>query len=99
MSPTAVRGVVLVDLAPHVNQNGWITTDAREAVHRVLATCPAHVAIRVDLGPATWLEPAVLQQLAELTATAGSVEVVGSDPDCLGRVVAGLRTLLGSVAA
>ena len=94
-----VGGVLEVDLSQHVGENGWLTGTARDAVNRVLVACPPNVAVRVDLGAATWVQPDVVLLLAELVAAAESVEIVGSDAEAVSRVVGGLRSLLERVAA
>jgi hypothetical protein len=87
----AVSGVVEVDLSRHVDRGGCVFDDARMAVHRVLATCPDGVAVRVRLGRAVWVADPVLDMLTELSSNVASVEVVGADDRGVGHVVARLR--------
>ena len=93
-----VRGVVELDLSRHVDRGGCVYDDARAAVHRVLVTCPAGVAVRVRLGRAQWVADTVLDLLAELLLDAESVEVVGVDDRGVAHVVPRLRERLEVVA-
>ncbi len=88
-----MSGVVEVDLSRHVDRGGCVFDDARMAVHRVLSTCPAGVAVRVRLGRAVWVADPVLDMLAELASDVASVEVVGADDRGVGHVVTRLRNV------
>jgi hypothetical protein len=90
----AVSGVVEVDLSRHVDRAGGIYDDAHHVVHRSLSDCPAGVDVRVRLGRAIYVFGPVIDVLAELTAEARSVEVVGSDPRGPAYVVPRLRERL-----
>jgi hypothetical protein len=86
-----VSGTVEVDLSRHVDRGGGIYDDGRHAVYRVLTDCPPGVDVRVRLGRAIYVYADVLDVLAELTAGARSVEVVGTDPRGPAYVVPRLR--------
>ena len=91
MSAPVVSGVLEVDLSRHVDRSGGVYDDGRAAVHRVLSTCPAGVAVRVRLGRAQWVADPVLDLLAELTSGVRSVEVIGADDRGVAHVVPRLR--------
>jgi hypothetical protein len=97
-SPTrravVVSGFVEVDLSRHVDRASGIYDDATAVIHRSLSGCPAGVDVRVRLGRAIYVFGPVIDVLAELTAEARSVEVVGSDPRGPAYVVPRLRERL-----
>ena len=84
---SAVRGVLLLDLAPFVDAAGWqVARDAWAAVSRS-STSATGRCVRVSLGTARWVDGRVIDALVDYLADAGAVEVVGLEGEAVGAVV------------
>lgn len=72
-----IRGVLCVDLAEHLEDDGSAGVKAENAAWATLAAAPADWAVNVNLGSALWVTDRLLMILHEQLQDAPAVQVTG----------------------
>ncbi len=87
--PPRVRGVIVVNLAPYLDRNGFLADRARcaEGLGQVLPG----IAVRVELGQARFVDAALVEHIAAATVDATFVDVVGARAQAVTDLVRGLE--------
>jgi len=85
-----IAGTLVVDLTRHVDAFGTIPAPARMSVGTVLASAPTGAKVRVEVGSATFVDPAVERVLVDY-APRHDMEICGARPATVARLVRALR--------
>lgn len=86
-----LRGVITVDLGPHLESDGSAGVKAENAAWSVLAATPTGWAVNVDLGAATWVTDRLLVILQDGLHEAAGVQVTGQNAAAVHAVLQRLR--------
>ena len=85
-----VRGVVVIDLTPAVDDTGWLGGDTARRAAGALGGVPDGGCARVEIGRARLVDPYLAGFLVEHGAHLEQIQVTGADPRAVTALVRGM---------